>query len=91
MVLKKDIQGTWTSTFVDIPKVAVRRMPVEDASQSQVSLTDDSDTNCVSPPPRQVTTKKTTAVTQRKRGPVSGWMKYVHLFSCFLMFRQVID
>ena len=73
-MLKRDLQGTWTCTLVDIPKVTVRRLPAEEASQvSWFPCLTDTDANCVSPPPpMQVTTKKRLAVAKGKRGPLSA-------------------
>ena len=99
-------QDIWTCALDDIPKVAVME-PVEDTSQVSwfPCLTDDSDTDtnaCVSPPPKQVRTKKRVAVAQRKGGPMAGWLKYVNtswslvpmflfLKSCFsCVFKNVI-
>ena len=70
------------------PRVTLRRrVPEKNASpgeapkQPQVSwfpcLTDDSDTetDSVSPPPKQVTTRESVAAAKKEQGPMTGWVK----------------
>ena len=77
IVLKRDIiQNTWTCSHVGIPTVTVRRTPVEDAGASALAPPSQSDSNCVSSAPMQVTTteEKTLAVAERRKsvGPGSA-------------------